>query len=618
MDSDELARALIGTTVADKYRVLDVLGTGGMGTVYLAEHVFTKRRVALKRMHPELGRSKLAAERFIRESQAPSTIGHPGIVQVLDGGSQPDGSLYIVHELLEGVSMSEAIERCSLTPNAVIQLGIELLQALAAAHAKGIIHRDIKPDNVFIAQDGSGGVCIKLLDFGIASLRDTRDGDKLTRPGSVLGTAHYMSPEQAMAAPVDERSDLWSVGALLYHALSGELPYPGDTYNAVIYALASKQHIPLSVQRPDLPEALVSVVERALRKLASERFASAKQMAEALAAVSLDGAPRRRTSRRASDVAQTRMDTAPPQPTAAAQRQLATNASLQPVARSGPAPHTPRQPSQSLVKLSVLAGTMLLCTLTWLMLHERDTRAAAGQLTAADALQPELVALSGPDAVQGPNVIPDALPLAAAEPTKGAALDAPNTEAGTLTANMPEAAEVTPTDRALAALPTRAAATPPPTRGASLPPLAAAAEDLPPSVRVTTASPSPAAAAQGSPWSAPLAAPAASTAAGPRGLPLSALAPVLSTRQAELDRCLQDSVVAQLLAGARPAPAYRVDVSLSVAASGQVERVELSGAAPADLSSCLHVQLLAARFPAALSPTEFRYPLVLTPTIVGQ
>ena len=102
MDSDELARELIGTIVADRYRVLDVLGAGGMGTVYLAEHVFTKRRVALKRMHPELGRSKLAAERFIRESQAPSTIGHPGIVQVLDGGSQPDGSLYIVHELLEG------------------------------------------------------------------------------------------------------------------------------------------------------------------------------------------------------------------------------------------------------------------------------------------------------------------------------------------------------------------------------------------------------------------------------------------------------------------------------------------------------------------------------------
>jgi eukaryotic-like serine/threonine-protein kinase len=158
MDSDELARELIGTIVADKYRVLDVLGAGGMGTVYLAEHVFTKRRVALKRMHPELGRSKLAAERFIRESQAPSTIGHPGIVQVLDGGSQPDGSLYIVHELLEGVSMSEAVERGSLTPSAVIQLGIELLQALAAAHAKGIIHRDIKPDNVFIAQVGSGGV----------------------------------------------------------------------------------------------------------------------------------------------------------------------------------------------------------------------------------------------------------------------------------------------------------------------------------------------------------------------------------------------------------------------------------------------------------------------------
>lgn len=546
MDTEDQARALIGTTVADKYRVLDVLGAGGMGTVYLAEHVFTKRRVALKRMHPQLGRSKLAAERFIRESQAPSAIGHPGIVQVLDGGSQPDGSLYIVHELLEGVSMSEAVERGTLTASAVVQLGIELLSALGAAHAKGIIHRDIKPDNVFIAQDGAGGVSIKLLDFGIASLRDTGDDDKLTRPGAVLGTAQYMSPEQAMAGPVDERSDLWSVGALLYHALSGQLPYPGDSYSAVIYALCSKQHISLAAHRPDLPSALVSVVERALRKPQEERFASAAQMCAELAAVSVTGAGLAEASKPPSGpvahAEPTRVGGPQPQQLMAAARrsqQTALDAAARPAraaavlheAAATPTPPQPRQASgPAFARSLVLAATMLVCTLTWLLVRDRsDTRAAFGQLTAADEPPPGLQAAPSPSAPVLPRAESKALVLEASDH----------------------------------------------------------------------------------------AAPASATASQD-GLPLRALTPVLASQQAQLERCLQESVVAQLLAGAERVTPYRLDVSLSVAPSGRVETVEVSGAAPAQLSSCVRDQLLEARFPEAAAPTAFRYPLVLTPTVVGQ
>ena len=137
MDAEESARAQIGRTIGDRYKLLGLLGSGGMGAVYLAEHVFTKRRVALKRMHPEYAHSKQAAERFVRESRAPSTIGHPGIVQVLDGGADADGSLYLVLELLDGVSLHEAIEQNALDANAVVQIGVELLDALAAARVEG-------------------------------------------------------------------------------------------------------------------------------------------------------------------------------------------------------------------------------------------------------------------------------------------------------------------------------------------------------------------------------------------------------------------------------------------------------------------------------------------------
>jgi serine/threonine protein kinase len=442
-------------------------------------------------------------------------------VQVLDGGSQPDGSLYIVHELLEGVSMSDAVARNTLTASAVIQLGVELLQALAAAHTKGIIHRDIKPDNVFIAQDGSGGVSIKLLDFGIASLRDTSDGGKLTRPGSVLGTAQYMSPEQAMAAPVDERSDLWSVGALLYHALCGQLPYPGDTFSAVICALASKQRVPLAVHRPDLPTALVEVVERALRKPSVERFASAVEMGAALAAVSFDGAERAASSKPshgpAPQAAPTRMGDAPlPRHAATRRSQPGVSAAT---ASSHASAESQHSSTPAFVKFSLSAGTMLLCTLAWIVLHDRgaDARAAVGQLAAADVPQTSPSTLPSPSA-----------PLFAQE----------------------------------------------------------GADQTQPAAK--------------------------------RGLPLSALAPVLSSRQAQLERCLQESAVSQLLAGAERVTAYRLDVSLTVAASGQVQSVELSGAAPAELVSCLRAELLAATFPGASESTAFRYPLVLTPTVLGQ
>jgi hypothetical protein len=204
---------------------------------------------------------------------------------VLDGGFDSDGALYLVLELLDGVSMREALDEDALQPENVVQIGIELLEALAAAHDRGFIHRDIKPDNVFLAHDGRDGVTVKLLDFGIASMRDDNADVRLTHSGAVLGTPLYMSPEQATGQRVDARSDLWSVGALLYRALSGASPFDGDNYNALIVSIVSQEHLPLAERRGGLPAALHAVVERALAKDPGQRFQSAREMLEALRAV---------------------------------------------------------------------------------------------------------------------------------------------------------------------------------------------------------------------------------------------------------------------------------------------------------------------------------------------
>jgi tRNA A-37 threonylcarbamoyl transferase component Bud32 len=520
MDTDEAALAHVGTTVADKYRLLSLLGAGGMGAVYEAEHVFTKRRVALKRMHPDIARSKHAADRFIRESQAPSTIGHPGIVQVLDGGAEADGSLYLVLELLDGVSMQDALDQGALEVSAIVQIGIELLEALEAAHEKGFIHRDIKPDNVFLAHDGRGSVTVKLLDFGIASLQTEGDA-KLTRTGSVLGTPQYMSPEQAQGGGIDARSDLWSVGAMLYRALAGRAPYRGDTYNALIVSIVTGQHAPLSESRPDLPNGLLETVERAMRKSPVERFHSAAQMGTALRAVSLDEA----------DASRVRPAGPPPAAISNERRAPAPVRAAPPTAAARPA-------SRNMV--GVMAAVCVLCALGMLALRAKPSqvREASAQLTVAAP----------------PRSAP---PPAASEPGAAAAAQ--------------PSPVVSPRQAREPAHPVSVPPTPPP-------------------LAATTA----------------------------KGLAPEALARVLAEREPELQRCLQESVVNQLLAGAAKPEPLRLDVELRVAPNGRVEHVELRGGAPADLSSCLRARLSESQFPAAEAPTSFRYPLVLAATVVGQ
>jgi serine/threonine-protein kinase len=280
----EAARAelKVGTRVARKYQLVRLLGCGGMGAVYEAVHEFTQRRVAVKLMHPSFARSGLAAERFLREAQAPSTIGHAGIVEVLDGGYDTDDSLYLVLEYLEGKTLSVPMKAGPMTPQEIGPYVLELLDALGAAHEAGFVHRDIKPDNIFLSACADNEYEVKLLDFGVAGLLTEPGKPGLTVAGSVLGTPLYMSPEQAMGRRVDGRSDLWSVGAVIYQALSGKPPFRGASFQALVVSIATQEHLPLSTLQPNLPVRMIEVVERALQKDLALRWQTAREMADAL------------------------------------------------------------------------------------------------------------------------------------------------------------------------------------------------------------------------------------------------------------------------------------------------------------------------------------------------
>jgi len=288
VDRVSQAMNLVGSAVGGKYTLGRVLGIGGMGAVYEAVHAYTNRRVAVKILEPEYAASPDASARFLQEAQAPSSIGHPNIVEVLDAGEDPAVGLYVVLEYLDGEDMESAVERGHLDLAALLDVTLQLLDALGAAHARGFVHRDIKPANVFLLRDRQGRLRVKLLDFGIAR-NLTRS---LTVGNVVMGTPHYMAPEQAKGLPVDARADLWSVGAMLFHALAGVAPYDGDNPNVIMVNIIMQDAPSLSALRPDLSKTLVHAVERALTKAPDARWADAAHMAAQLAAAPerLDGA----------------------------------------------------------------------------------------------------------------------------------------------------------------------------------------------------------------------------------------------------------------------------------------------------------------------------------------
>ncbi|MBZ0116304.1 MAG: serine/threonine protein kinase, partial [Sandaracinaceae bacterium] len=282
MGQSSAATSRIGSTIAGKYRLLRLAGEGAIGTVYAAVHQFTGKNVAVKLLDSRYAAHEGYAARFLREARAAAAIGHPAICDVLDAGQEPDGTLYLIFELLEGRTLGDAIEAGELSTDDIVTCGIQLLEGLAAAHDRGIVHRDIKPDNVFLTWSDKGELRIKLLDFGVA--KHTKGDPELfsTQQGAILGTPYYMSPEQAHGDEVDHRADLWSTGAVLFHALTGRPPFDETTYNRLIAKLLHKDPPRLRTLRPDLPEWLATAVDGALVRDVADRWQSARTMAASL------------------------------------------------------------------------------------------------------------------------------------------------------------------------------------------------------------------------------------------------------------------------------------------------------------------------------------------------
>jgi eukaryotic-like serine/threonine-protein kinase len=276
---------LIGKVLDRKYRIVRVIGIGGMGTVYEAEHIVISRHVALKVLSPEFVERPETVERFFREAKAASAIGHPNIIDIYDVGREDDNTVYIVMELLKGMNLADCID-CEkhLAPTAAAAIAAQVLSALRAAHEKGIVHRDLKADNVFLAVDSRDRQEVKLLDFGIAKVGQTgAQGLGLTRDGDVVGTPYYLSPEQARGTrDVDARIDIWGVGVILYEMLTGQLPYTGENYNEVLGKILLDEPKPLLDLVPDTPLELVAIVDKAMQKDRDKRYPSAAAMLDEL------------------------------------------------------------------------------------------------------------------------------------------------------------------------------------------------------------------------------------------------------------------------------------------------------------------------------------------------
>ncbi|HET7502321.1 MAG TPA: protein kinase [Kofleriaceae bacterium] len=271
---DDAEPDLIGAEIDGRYRVLELIGEGGMGKVYLAEHVEIGKRVALKVLHPSYSRMPDLVERFRREARAASKIGHPNIVDVTDSGTTADGSVYFVMEYLEGVELGSVIEReGALDVARALKITGQICRALAAAHREGIIHRDLKPENIFlITRDGTSDV-VKVLDFGIAKTTEAEAARerRLTSPGMAMGTPEYMSPEQAAGRPADARCDVYALGAILYEMVTGVPPYTGDNFMEILNKKATQDPVLPHIVRSELALPVSELVTAAMARSPTER-----------------------------------------------------------------------------------------------------------------------------------------------------------------------------------------------------------------------------------------------------------------------------------------------------------------------------------------------------------
>jgi serine/threonine-protein kinase len=281
-----LEDSLFGILLQDTYRIVGLIGEGGMGAVYEAMQIRLNKRVAIKVMARELATNTEALNRFHREAMITSGLGHPHIVQVFDFSSTPAGQPFLAMEYLDGEDLDRRIRRAGrLTPAQTVHIIKQVASALAATHAQDIVHRDLKPANIYLLNVAGEDDFVKVLDFGISKMRAATT--KITRASAMIGTPDYMSPEQAMGMGdvVDHRTDQWALACIVWECLTGRGPFIGDSVPSILFQVVHGEPQPLASRVSDLPPGLDAVLKRALSKNKEERFSGVIELAQELEAV---------------------------------------------------------------------------------------------------------------------------------------------------------------------------------------------------------------------------------------------------------------------------------------------------------------------------------------------
>jgi serine/threonine-protein kinase len=279
------APSLIGEVLDGRYKITRKLGEGGMGEVFAAEHVHIEKRFAVKLLRPEIVSNAEAVQRFRQEARSASSIGHRNIIAIEDFGQLPDGRIYMCMELLNGAALNDLIQT-PIPVDRLLNILIQTGHGLAAAHAKGIVHRDMKPENIFVTVGPTGEDIPKLLDFGIAKVAGNDGQNNLTRTGTIFGTPFYMAPEQALGNAVDARTDVYAVGVIMYEVFAGSLPFQGESFMGILTQHITTDPEPV-VQRAakagrQLPMGLAEIITRCMQKNPAQRFSTMDELVNAL------------------------------------------------------------------------------------------------------------------------------------------------------------------------------------------------------------------------------------------------------------------------------------------------------------------------------------------------